>query len=104
MVMNIISAVFAVIVFTVGSASMAQFNEDFYYYYGNRVSNYYCIDINYYCIDINYKTGSRYYPMTWLGTTMILYRGILWCRSPECRDLPSVAMSILLLVMSTKVS
>ncbi len=41
-----------------------------------------------------------HYPMTWIGTTRILYDGIL-----RCRDLPSVAMSILLLlVTSTMVS
>ncbi len=43
--------------------------------------------------------------MTWLGTNMILYHGILRCRSLQCRDLPSVAMNILLLlVTSTMVS
>ncbi len=48
---------------------------------------------------------SSHYPMTWLYTIRILYHGILQCRSPQCRDLPSVAMGILLLlVMSTMVS
>ncbi len=43
-----------------------------------------------------------HYPMTWLSTTGILYNGILQCRSPQCRDLPSVAMSILLLLVMVK--
>ncbi len=48
---------------------------------------------------------SNHYPMTRLGTTRILCHGILQCRSPQCRDLPSVAMSILLLsVIATMVS
>ncbi len=40
----------------------------------------------------------HYYPMIWLGTARILYHMILRCRSPQCRDLPCVAMCILLLV------
>ncbi len=45
------------------------------------------------------------YPMTWLGSARILYHGILRCRSPQSIDLPSVGMSILLLlVMSAMVS
>ncbi len=45
-----------------------------------------------------------HYSMTWLGITRILYHRILQCRSPQCRDLPSVAMSIFLLVTSMMVS
>ncbi len=45
------------------------------------------------------------YLMTWLGTARILYLGILRCRSSQCKDLPYVAMCILLLlVTSTMVS
>ncbi len=52
-----------------------------------------------------YTPDLLYYPMTRQGTTRILYYGILGCRSSQCRDLPSIAMSILLLllVMSTMV-
>ncbi len=37
--------------------------------------------------------------MTWLVTTRILYSGIFQCRSPQCRDLPSVVMSNLLMLV-----
>ncbi len=53
-------------------------------------------------LECQYK---KVYPMTWLGTARILYHGILRCRPPQCRDVPSVAMCILLLlVLSTMAS
>ncbi len=39
---------------------------------------------------ISYTQNIPFYPMTWLGTTRILFRGILQYRSLQCRDLPSV--------------
>ncbi len=74
-----------------------------------HLAHLYDIDTTFYVSGVIDKVDKNltdycYYPMTWLGTTRILYHGILQCRSPQSRDLPSVAMSILLfLVMLTLV-
>ncbi len=48
--------------------------------------------------EISAQAQTRLLSITWLGTTWILYHGILQSRFPQCRDLSYVAMIIFVVV------
>ncbi len=80
-----------------------------WYLIGDVINDGGMVDVVWYLIGDVINVGTMVdvvcYLMTWLGTARILYLGILRCRSSQCKDLPYVAMCILLLlVTSTMVS